>query len=249
MSENDHSIESRRERAEALKGTRESRSFGAKFELREDRDAGTVTVVGWASVTNHDYEVGSYTERIAPGAFKRTLSNDPPPAVVLLAQHEGLPLASTRGGSLSLIEDQRGLRFEALMDGSDPDVDRVTRKVRRGDMTGASFAFKVTDDQWDDTRGFRLIRSVELHGGDVSICSMGANDLASVAVRSAAAEAARQPIPDFTTGAVARLRALGVDIDAYRRAGGVIVKPTRDLLEDDPMDRYKRRLAELRRGA
>jgi hypothetical protein len=69
---------------------------------------------------------------------------------------------------------------------------------------------------------------------------------ASVAVRSAAAEAARQPIPDYTTRAVARLLALGVDLDA-RRDASAMVKPTRDPVED-PMDFYRRRVEELRRG-
>jgi uncharacterized protein len=236
------SEEWRRHLAAELKGTRETRSFDASFELRDSISSdGTpvVTGTGYASVFSNRYDMGrGRTEEIAPGSFRGTLSEDP--AVALLANHEGLPLASTQGGSLTLEEDERGLKFTARMDASDPDVDRVVRKVRRGDLTGASFAFRVTDDVFSEDGAHRLIRGVDLAFGDVSICVTGANPLASVSVRSAA-EAARRPLRDHSRRQRERLASLRGSSSPGPQ--GVLVTPVH---EEIAPDRYRRRLDELR---
>lgn len=226
---NNHEMEARRRKVETLKGTRETRSFAAEIEIRDNTEDGIAIARGLACATTHVYSLTSMDERVMPGAFKRTLSSDPAPHVVFLAQHEGLPLASTRGGGLTLRETERGLYFEARMDATDPDVDRVVRKIRRGDLTGASFAFRVTDDEFDPERNLRTIKCVELHGGDVSACSMGANDLASVSVRAAslaeiplrmpsAAQRARERLVLIERGRIARnhLTDSSPSYDSYR---------------------------------
>ena len=48
---------------------------------------------------------GQWMERIAPGAFTNAIGRDD---VTFLINHEGLPLARTRSGTLELFEDQRG---------------------------------------------------------------------------------------------------------------------------------------------
>jgi phage head maturation protease len=52
--------------------------------------------------------------------LQRTLSEAPD--VVLLLNHEGLPLARTKAGTLTLSEDDRGLHVEADLDPEDPDT-------------------------------------------------------------------------------------------------------------------------------
>jgi HK97 family phage prohead protease len=143
------------------------------LELR-DTGAGTKRFVGYASVTETPYEVGPYVEIIKRGAFRRTLSESPD--VVLLINHTGLPLARSSSGTMSLSEDDTGLRVEADLDATDPEVASLTRKFERGDLNGEmSFAFRVTDQQWNEDRSQRLIRSVTIHRGDVSIVTAGAN--------------------------------------------------------------------------
>lgn len=176
--ETDPVLEARRERVAMLDGVREVRRFNASgMEVRETTD-GMLRFSGYASVTERDYEVGAFTERIARGAFKRTLNERPD--VVLLVNHGdgagGLPLARTKSGTLTLSEDARGLRVDADLNPNDPDVRALLPKMERGDVDEMSFAFRVTDQEWSEDRSQRTIRSVALHKGDVSIVTYGAND-------------------------------------------------------------------------
>ena len=174
-----------------LSNVREVRQYGiSNVEVREEGDGGAVTFAGYASVFNHDYEVydafGAFTERLAPGAFTRTLQDAPD--VMLLVNHQGLPLARTKSGTLRLAEDNIGLRVEAQLDPSDPDVQAVLPKMRRGDVDEMSFAFRVNEQQWSEDYSDRTITEVNLARGDVSIVSYGANPATVAALRAALAD-------------------------------------------------------------
>jgi HK97 family phage prohead protease len=178
-----------------LNNVREVRQYGiSDIEVREEGDAGTVTFSGYASVFNHDYEVhdrfGAFTERLAPGAFTRTLSENPD--VVLNLNHgmggTGLPMARTKSGTLRLTQDSVGLRVTADLDVNDPDVQAILPKMRRGDLDEMSFAFRVNDQLWSDDYSDRTITEVHLARGDVSIVSFGANPATVAALRAALAD-------------------------------------------------------------
>lgn len=170
----DASLEFRRQRAADLDGAREVRRFNTHdVELREVSD-GTLRFTGYASVTERAYEVGDFEETIARGAFKRTLSENPD--VVLLLNHDGLPLARTKSGTLTLSEDARGLRVDADLNPADPDVQRVKPKLERGDVDEMSFAFRATSQDWNEDYTQRRITGATIHRGDVSIVTYGAND-------------------------------------------------------------------------
>ena len=174
-----------------LSNVREVRHYGiSDIEVREEGDAGTVTFSGYASVFNHDYEVydafGRFTERLAPGAFTRTLTEDPD--VMLLINHQGLPLARTKSGTLQLSQDSVGLRVSAQLDANDPDVRSILPKMRRGDVDEMSFAFRVNDQVWSEDYSDRTITEVNLARGDVSIVSFGANPATVAALRAALAD-------------------------------------------------------------
>jgi HK97 family phage prohead protease len=157
-------------------GGLEHRTIATTFEAQ---DAGLeFKLCGYASVTETWYEMGSYLERIAGGAFERTLSQNPD--LQLLVNHEGLPLARTtipagRVGSLQLSEDSHGLHFEAQLNRNDPDARTLVRKIRDGLMDECSFAFRVIRQSWNDNHTERTIQEVSLDRGDVSICNFGAN--------------------------------------------------------------------------
>lgn len=170
-----------------LRGVRETRQWGLSgVELREQAD-GTVTFSGYASVYDRGYSVfdqfGEYTETIAPGAFDRTLSEAPD--VVLVVNHEGLPLARTKSGTLQLSADSVGLRVEAQLDRSDPDVQALLPKFRRGDVDEMSFAFRVNGQEWSEDYSQRTITEISLSRGDVSIVTFGANPHTLAMVRAA----------------------------------------------------------------
>ena len=104
----------------------EHRSFPAgNLEIRT-LDTGTLQLTGYASVYGVEYDMGWYTESIASGAGKRSLSENPD--VQLLLNHDSLPLARTVSGTLRLSEDQRGLFVEADLDPEDLDVQALVRE-------------------------------------------------------------------------------------------------------------------------
>lgn len=177
-------VESRKV-ATILNGTIERRDFtAADVEIRSTSDGG-LRFSGYASTTETPYMVGSFEETFAKGAFKRCLGQQPD--VVLLVNHAGLPLARTRSGTMTLSEDTRGLKVDAELDPTDPDVQSLIPKMKRGDLTEMSFAFRATDDEWDSRETKRVVREATIHKGDVSMVTHGANTATSgtVAMRSA----------------------------------------------------------------
>jgi HK97 family phage prohead protease len=191
-------VEWRKSKADQLRGL-ERRRFdvaAAGLEMRE-KDDDTWTLSGFACVTDEPYQVGFYEETVRTGAFRRTLSENPD--VQLLINHEGLPLARTRSGTMTLEErtapddlGRKGLWVQADLDKLDPDAQRLQRKMARGDVDGMSFAFQATDDDWSDDYTKRSIRSASIHRGDVSVVNQGANPLAAASIRSADALAVLQ---------------------------------------------------------
>jgi HK97 family phage prohead protease len=174
-----------------MKQVREVRNYGlTDVEVREEDDGGAVTFSGYATVFNRNYEVydayGMFQERIAPAAFDRTLREEPD--VVLVINHAGLPLARTKSGTLRLEPDAVGLRVFAELDASDPDVRALLPKMRRGDVDEMSFAFRVVDDVWTPDYSEREITQVNLHRGDVSVVTFGANPHTMAMVRAALAD-------------------------------------------------------------
>jgi HK97 family phage prohead protease len=88
-----------------------------------------------------------------------------------------LPLARTKSGTLTLTEDDQGLRVRAMLDPDDPDVQLIAPKMRRGDLTEMSFGFRVPagGDKWSDDRSRRTIVRADIDHGDVSIVTYAAN--------------------------------------------------------------------------
>lgn len=157
---------------------REQRRLAAPLEFREDSKAEQVVLEGYAA-TYEPYdcyggiERGGWIEQIDKRAFDVTLAQNPD--VQLLLNHEGLPLARTTSRTLQLSADRRGLKVRAILDASDPDVQRILPKMRRGDLNEMSFAFRVKDQEWDSNYTHRLITEVSLQRGDVSVVSYGMN--------------------------------------------------------------------------
>lgn len=154
---------------------------GVPVEIRED-DTGEIKVAGYAAVFGEATNIGGmFTESIQRGAFKDAIKRDD---VVFLINHEGLPLARTRSGTLKLSEDERGLYMEAMLDQSDPDVRSIVPKMKRGDLDKMSIAFRPVRQMWDDSRPIprRVIQEAQLF--DVSIVTTPAYDGTEIGLRS-----------------------------------------------------------------
>lgn len=152
---------------------------GIPAEIRSDDNG--VRVTGYAAVFNEVTDIGGvFREIIAPGAFADAIGRDD---VVFLINHDGLPLARTRSGTLILREDEKGLYMETLLLRDDPDVARIVPKMERGDLDKMSFAFWPEVQEWDESGDVpvRTIRKVSLH--DVSIVTTPAYDGTSIALR------------------------------------------------------------------
>jgi hypothetical protein len=164
-------------------------------EIREAAD-GSFTIAGYASTTDAPYEVtdflGSYQETISRGAFSKALQENDD--VRLLVNHDGVPLARTKSGTLQLREvaksaddpqgrGQTGLWSEASLDSASPLAQTVRSAMERGDLGEMSFAFQATRQEWNTDYSERTIREVKLF--DVSVVTYPANPGTSVSLNSA----------------------------------------------------------------
>jgi HK97 family phage prohead protease len=164
----------------------ERRTFTVRnIETREAED-GVMRLSGYAAVFNDSSVPLPFSERIAPGAFRKTLSETPD--VRLLINHEGLPLARTKNGTLTLSEDEVGLRFDADLPDTTEARDLWTL-IQRGDVDQMSFAFRVIRQKWSADRTERTLTEVSLADGDVSVVTYPAYPTTTVEAREALANA------------------------------------------------------------
>lgn len=159
------------------------------YEVRnvETREAdGVMRLSGYAAVFNDDSVPLPFRERIAPGAFRKTLSEQPD--VRLLINHEGLALARTRNNTLRLWEDEVGLRFEADLPDTTEARDLWTL-IQNKTVDQMSFAFRVIRQKWNGDRTERTLTEVSLADGDVSVVTYPAYPTTTVEARQKLAEA------------------------------------------------------------
>lgn len=163
--------------------TRETRTVPAtNVEFREQGDD-TVRFHGVASTVDTPYTVrdpfGEYTETLVGNVFKKSLREKPD--VVLLVNHDGVPLARTGAKTLTLTATP-DLTVDAELDLRSPLVQTVRSAMERGDLNKMSFAFRATRQEWNDDYTERWIREVELI--DVSVVTFPANPTTSAQLRS-----------------------------------------------------------------
>ena len=158
----------------------EVRTNSVDFEVRAEGDGMTFT--GYASVFNSPSEdLGGFVEYVAPGAFKRSLQSRN--EVKLLWNHDsGEPLASLRGGTMQLFEDERGLKVTAQLPNTTRGRD-IAELLRTKVIDSMSFGFNVIKDSWSRDGQTRTLESVRLF--EVSVVSFPAYEATVAQVRSA----------------------------------------------------------------
>jgi len=156
----------------------------AKLEVRATADGGAV-VEGYATVYDFAYDIGGgpasggFTEIVARGATAKSAAEAD---VRLLVNHDGIPLARTKSGTMTLTSDDIGLKVTAQLDPMNPLSASLRSAMERGDMDQMSFAFKVLRDSWDPAYEVRTIQEVKLF--DVSMVTYPANPATVAKVRS-----------------------------------------------------------------
>ena len=158
----------------------EVRTNSVDFEVRAEGDG--MTFSGYASVFNSPSDdLGGFIEYVAPGAFKRSLQSRN--EVKLLWNHDsGEPLASLRGGTMQLVEDEVGLRVTAKLPNTTRGRD-IAELLRTKVIDSMSFGFNVIKDSWSRDGQTRTLESVRLF--EASIVSFPAYSATTATVRSA----------------------------------------------------------------
>lgn len=160
--------------------TLERRATKTPPEVRAD-SAGKVAK-GYAALFNTKADIGGYfTETIAPGAFDETLKSSDVRA--LINHDSGRVIGRSTAGTLRLKEDKTGLAVEIDLPDTSDGRDLAVQ-LERGDISGMSFGFRVTHDEWDETGEIpaRTIHKVELF--EVSAVAFPAYDDTTLAMRS-----------------------------------------------------------------
>jgi HK97 family phage prohead protease len=184
----------------------------------EVRKAGDEFVVrGYASLFDSPYPVaggperGGFTETVDKAAFDVTLRSKPD--VHFLINHEGVTLARTKSGTLTLSTDNKGLLSEARIDRRDPMGQALEIKMERGDLDEMSFAFRTMRDEWDDDYTERRLLEVNIDKGDVSVVNNGANDKTRIRIADA-----RDAISVLSSAELVEVRGIDNALEALTEA-------------------------------
>ena len=172
----------------------EIRSFN--IELRNEPESRHIQ--GYGSVFNErSLDLGGFVEMIAPGAFDGVIERSDVKCYLDHNPEKGILARSRNGkGSLSLVVDEKGLRYE--FDAPHTNLgDEVVEGLKRGDYSQSSFAFTVDDEVWTKEADGSYLRTITKIGGlyDVSIVANPAYEGTSVALRSLDAFKAQEEIP------------------------------------------------------
>lgn len=128
---------------------RETRAIVTPLELRsiegEARTAG-----GYAALFNTWTDIGGmWRERIAPGAFTKSIQERD---VLALHSHDsGRVVGRKDAGTLILREDAKGLAFENPLPDTSDGRDLIVQLDRR-DIAGMSIGFVSMRSEWDETK-------------------------------------------------------------------------------------------------
>lgn len=136
----------------------ERRTFAMEWRVKGDTDP---VIEGYGALFNSEsQDLGGFREKIAPGAFARSIKNNA--NIMSLFNHDpSMVLGRTGNGTLTLREDKTGLHMEVKPPNTAAARD-VIEVIRRGDVTGQSFQFITVRDSWEGLSGDEdTIRTLE----------------------------------------------------------------------------------------
>lgn len=167
----------------------ESRMFAGTVESRASEDGTKIQIVGQPVVFNQKTDIaGLWSEDIAPDSIDEETLRD----VRLLVNHDfnGIPLARSRRNNANSTMRARiepyAVEMEADLDAKNPRAIEADSAVKRGDISGMSFAFLVDGEEWSDLDTDYPHRRIT-HISKIfefSICTFPAYEGTSIASRS-----------------------------------------------------------------
>lgn len=138
---------------------------------------------GYAIVFNSESQnLGGFREIIAPEAIDRTFKEAID--VRALVDHDSAKIIGRlRANTLEMQKDSKGLRVTIE---PDPDISYardIMLAVKRGDVSGMSFAFRTIEDDWNFDNEEMAIRTVlDMRVSEVSVVTFPAYTQTDVAV-------------------------------------------------------------------
>lgn len=157
----------------------------ADMRLESRADDEPVRLVGYAAVFDQATDIGGYfRERVARGAFSEALNRDD---IHALFNHDyGNVIGRKKAGTLTLAEDERGLRVEILPPNTQLARD-LMENIKAGNIDQMSFAFSMEGgkQEWDET-GETPLRTIQRVGElfEVSVVPRGAYPTTEIGLRS-----------------------------------------------------------------
>lgn len=134
--------------------------LSSSIEVREGEN-GSRTISGYAV----KWEMKSHTmgywrrfkEQFKKGAFSDSLTQDD--QLALWSHDTSQVLGRTKNNTLRLYEDDIGLRFELDLASTTLGNDAY-ETIKRGDIDGVSFGFRMVKEEWDESDPDNITRSV-----------------------------------------------------------------------------------------
>jgi HK97 family phage prohead protease len=159
------------------------RHFITSLELRSAEEGAKPTITGYAAKFDSlSLDLGGFKERIAPGAFAKSLADASNDIVALFGHNWNEIIGRCSAGTLTLAEDEVGLAVTIVPDDTTWSQNAVA-SVRSGNIKGMSFAFEVLSESWDRTTKIRTLNEVILY--EVSLVSLPAYPATEASLRSA----------------------------------------------------------------
>lgn len=131
-----------------------------QVEVREGEN-GQRTIAGYAVKWEMKSHAMGYfkrfKEQFTKGAFAESLTNDD--QLALWSHDTTKVLGRTKNGTLRLFEDDVGLRFELDLPNSTLGNDAY-ETIKRGDVDGVSFGFRMVKQEWDENDTENIVRTI-----------------------------------------------------------------------------------------
>ena len=145
-----------------MKNEREVRFLPMEIRAEENEEQGAV-IEGYPIVFGQETDLGEWREVIDPASVTEKNLRD----VALMVGHDFgmIPLAHSRrnngSGTMQLTPDENGVKMRAMLDvENNPKAAEAYSAIKRGDMTGMSFAFVVNEERWEDVDTEKPLRRI-----------------------------------------------------------------------------------------
>jgi hypothetical protein len=176
----------KKERGRAMPKKQKNDIERRNFPVEELRaitdDKGLRHIVGYAAVFNSlSEDLGYFREKIDPGAFSKTINSDD---IRALKNHNSdYVLGRNKSKTLTLSEDQRGLKIDAMPPDTQWARDLMV-SIERGDINQMSFGFTTVADRWETVAEEEIRTLMEVKLYDVSPVTFPAYSETEIALRS-----------------------------------------------------------------